>query len=175
MSSECKHKNWFCFVCGHFTPQSNRRNIGETVETAYLFFFGKQFESQRWIPEIICTTCESRLCTWLKGGDRYPKYSEPMTWFPVNQHVEENCYFCRNFKPGRNAKYYTEYEQVNSVILPIDREQGVPPPIPPQAVPEGVDFNPISRTATVDTGPSNVPSTSHSEYVPPRYVDNKPK
>lgn len=131
--SICKFRDWFCFVCGHLTHHQNRRKILPTIEEPYFLFFGIRFSSGAWIPKTVCTSCESALLSWYKGGPRSPSFSAPMTWIEPEDHKSETCYFCVNYKFGRCQRHYAikKYEATNNVILPEVRCEGIPVPSPP--------------------------------------------
>lgn len=131
--SVCKLRDWFCFICGHLTHHQSRRKIFPTIEEPYFHFFGIRFLSEAWIPKTVCTTCESGLLTWYKGGTKALPFSTPMTWIEPEDHKSDTCYFCVNYKFGRSQRHYAimTYEATNNVILPEVRCEGVPVPQPP--------------------------------------------
>lgn len=167
--SYCNHRDWFCFICGRYTAQKNRRHVTAVLKDAYSIYFGvNEGIPSACTPEIICSTCQITLLSWYKGGELSFKYSSPMRWFSIQEHNPNDCYFCANFEYGRTAKIYTEikYTMTSTVIDKVQRDEGLPPPPPP-----------INYPPELDAGTSEpVPSTSaHSEYRPPGYVEQSPK
>ena len=92
----CKNPpNIFCYICGEFTPKSQRCQITNLVKTAYKFYFncGLGDQDRAWAPHVSCKTCNARLTQWLKGRKYHLPFGVPMVWHEQKNH-EDDCYFC---------------------------------------------------------------------------------
>lgn len=104
----------FCYVCGKFTPISERygRRHGtiseEFVKLYAIYFDDEPFELDRWyVPSIVCKLCYNTLLDWKKTKGAKPlNFGVPMIWTEPKEkvHTEANCYACKNHVRGANKK-----------------------------------------------------------------------
>lgn len=169
MEFQCKQSNWFCFICGHYELQRNRKGFSEELQEAYRLYFGKDAEvlkNMRWTPDFICATCSVGLHSWLNGNQHYLKYKDPIIWMDPGEHNPENCYFCVNKTVGFSSKNLRKmnYVGVPSVEMPVVRERDEDGPPAPKT------YSPLTDAA----GLSHPSTSSGSEYVPSEFVTNAP-
>lgn len=169
MAFECKHRNWFCFICGRYELERNRKGISNALEEAYRLYFGKDMEEIRnkpWSPDKICATCSVNLHSWSIGNKSYIKFKVPMIWMDPGEHNSENCYFCVNKTYGYSSKLLKkiDYNGVPSVELPVAREEGDEVPPSPKT------YSPPTEAA----GISFPSASSGSEYIPSELMTPTP-
>ena len=71
MSRQCiNHRNWFCYICGEFTPKSQLRNMTPLVKKSHEQYFGCMIGDQdkSWAPHFSCATCAMCLRNWFNGS-----------------------------------------------------------------------------------------------------------
>ena len=111
----------FCYICGEYTFDKQKKNITDFVKKAYLAYFGERVgdKDKLWLPYIVCKTCVELLRSWTKGG-RYLKFGIPMVWREPKDHVTD-CYFCMNNIRGFNMhkKKTWIYPNLESAIRPV--------------------------------------------------------
>lgn len=101
----CKHRNSFCYMCGHFVTGKNSRKCSET----FAVWYREQYGEDEWIdelfpPNVICSACYSSMQRSYQNPQKITKYQSPMKWyFPGDDHVENECYFCKNLAFGINT------------------------------------------------------------------------
>lgn len=106
-------KDWFCFVCGMFTPK-NIPNHGryryelastEKLLTAYSLYFQREVVlNVPWAPSISCSKCYSALISWYDKKYMAKLFSVPVVWKEQDPHDPENCYYCKSKIKGVNWK-----------------------------------------------------------------------
>ena len=60
--------NVFCYICGEYTLEHNRKLITDFVKQAHLAYFKVKLGDQdnSWAPHIVCKTCIEHLRQWTK-------------------------------------------------------------------------------------------------------------
>lgn len=121
---ECPKKNFFCYLCGLYTPRTHSRNITKSIIEAYDKYYVSTYRNLWYVPEIICDYCHRSLAGLEKKTHR-PKYVQPMTWLPRTEHSERACYFCVNHPGNAGIRYINreniDYQDVESIIPAILR------------------------------------------------------
>lgn len=59
--NKCEHVNNFCAVCGCYAPKDHNRNITKAVEDGYDAYFKLILQKKWYIPEVVCTYCQTSL------------------------------------------------------------------------------------------------------------------
>ena len=56
----------FCYMCGEYTLEHNRKPISDFVKQAYLAYLKVKLGDQdkSWAPHIVCKTCIEHLRQW---------------------------------------------------------------------------------------------------------------
>lgn len=95
--------NKFCYICGEYIFQENRRLISEDVRSSYFNYFGINLEDEgkSWVPHIVCKMCQAYLLQWFKDKKKRLKFSTPMIWKKQRNHYDD-CYFCSGNISGIN-------------------------------------------------------------------------
>ena len=95
MSRKCvNNPNLFCYVCGEFTPKSQRNTITPLVKKAYELYFGSKVdEGKSWAPGKCCCNCSRSLRGWLNGTHKSMPFGNPVIWREQKDHTTD-CYFC---------------------------------------------------------------------------------
>ena len=58
----------FCYVCGKFYLQKQRKNIKKFVINTYEGYFGRKIaQKKHWVPNTTCMPCEEFLRYWGQG------------------------------------------------------------------------------------------------------------
>nr|CAH7728148.1 unnamed protein product [Callosobruchus chinensis] len=121
----------FCYICGEYMFQQNRRAITEFVKQAYLAYFGVKLGDQdkTWAPHLVCKTCTEQLRQWTTGKRKCLKFGVPMVWREPKNHVDD-CYFCLANIHGinRNNRHQWTYPNLDSAIRPIPHSDEIPIP-----------------------------------------------
>lgn len=127
----CKHKNSFCYICGHFIAKRNQRKRSEM----FVVWYRAAYDDAEWIDEIYapsvgCAACYSSLKRCFHNEQNQPKYRVPMTWNNPGEHNPSTCYFCANIASGVNTiKSQTfDYQHTPYVDLPAIHA-GITPPM----------------------------------------------
>lgn len=130
------HPNNFCFVCGQFTPKSQRKKITSITKTAYSLYFGCALGDQDkdFAPHVCCISCKTGLNQWLHGRRKSLPFAVPMVWREQSNHLND-CYFCNTKITGvsRKNKASVKYPSVPSAIRPVPHSEDIPVPDPPIA------------------------------------------
>ena len=89
------HPDSFCYICGKFTPKSQRLYITSKVFIAYKHYFRCQVGDQdkSWAPHTCCKNCYASLTQWLNGKRKRIPFAVPMVWREPTNHFSD-CYFC---------------------------------------------------------------------------------
>lgn len=169
----CVHKDTFCFICGHFTSQKNKRSKSEKFQLFYRSYYESEWVDEEYAPKIGCSFCFKNLGEWYGKKIEKPKYKVPMFWFNPGEHNAQNCYFCLNFVLGTNTpkKGSLQYVPTQYAVLPIEHNENSPAlnvienPI--------AQFDPADDAMEVDDA-TEQPSTSSASYVPPRQENTAP-
>lgn len=176
MSSRRKCNNdtdSFCYICGSYTFQKQKRTITDLVKKEYFAYFGMHLGDQDkpWAPHIVCHTCCCNLHHWVVGKKKCMPFGIPMVWREPRDHLTD-CYFCLCNTKGFNKKTKSSivYPDLPSAIRPIIHSEDVPVPAPPLSIDDididnpdgfGVGIQPVqsSSEATV---------SSDSDYNQPK-------
>ena len=99
------HGDSFCYICGKFTPKSQRLNIKSKVTIACKHYFGCQVGDQdkSWAPHMCCRNCYASLTQWLNGKRKSMSFAVPMVWHKPTNHFSD-CYFCFTKVSGRSKR-----------------------------------------------------------------------
>ncbi|XP_061480792.1 uncharacterized protein LOC133383677 [Rhineura floridana] len=124
--------NAFCYICGEYTLQKQRKNITDFVKQAYLAYFGVKLGDQdkSWAPHKVCKTCVECLRQWKNGERKRLNFGVPMVWRePQNHH--DDCYFCVVNVKGFNhyKKHKWKYPDLDSARRPVPHSEDVPIPV----------------------------------------------
>ena len=125
------HPNIFCYICGEYTLEKNRKPVTDFVTRVYLGYFGVKLADQDkiWAPHIVCKTCTEHLRQWTSGNRSGLKFGIPMVWRePRNHH--DDCYFCLVNIIGinRNNRSKWTYPDLDSARRPYPHSDEVPIP-----------------------------------------------
>ena len=116
------HSDSFCYICGKFTPKSQKLNNTSKVTIAYKHYFGYQVEDQdkSWAPHICCRNCYASLTQWLKGKRKSMLFAVPMVWREPTNHFSD-CYFCLTKVSGHSKKSKSKivYPDCPSALRPV--------------------------------------------------------
>lgn len=125
-----KTSNLFCYVCGLYTPISQRRSISPRYQVLYREYFKIEVSNQDkcYVPHIICKSCATLLNSWAKSNGHFT-FGRPMIWRDPNNH-ETNCYICKTTVHGfsRKNKQSIRYAVVDSVDLLVPHSSHLPVP-----------------------------------------------
>lgn len=103
-----KSADLFCYVCGLYTPISQRRKINEPIKNMYKQYFNIDIANQDkcWVPHTICMTCRLGLLGWFEGKTvsgghekLHLTFGRPMLWRDPIDH-QRNCYICSTILMG---------------------------------------------------------------------------
>ena len=128
----CKnHPDAFCYICGEYTLEKNKKLVTDFVKKANLGYFGVKLGDQdkSWAPHIVCKTCTEHLRQWTNGNRKCLKFGVPMVWRePKNHH--DDCYFCLVNITGinRNNRSKWTYPDLDSARRPYPHSDEVPIP-----------------------------------------------
>ena len=115
--------NIFCYICGSFTLETQRRNITDFVKRVYLAYFKVPLGDQdkRWAPHKVCKTCVETLRSWSQGKNAKLKFGVPMVWREPSNHLDD-CYFCLVNVKGLNKKnkQFLQYPSIPSAIRSVE-------------------------------------------------------
>ena len=109
----------FCYVCGEYTLQSNRRGISEFVKRAYVAYFKVLLGDQdkAWAPHIVCKKSVEHLRQWTKKERKSLHFGIPMAWREPKNHLND-CYFCAvNTKESTGRTGIHWFIQISSLQL----------------------------------------------------------
>ena len=128
----CKyHPDSFCYICGEYVIERQKRNVTDFVKNAYKAYFGMVLGDQdkTWAPHIVCKTCVESLRGWTNGKLKL-KFAVPMVWREPKNHYND-CYFCLNDMTGynKNKKKTWKYPNLESAIRPVMHSEELPVPI----------------------------------------------
>ena len=120
--------NVFCYICGEYTLEQNRKLITDFVKQAYLAYFKVKLGDQdkSWTPHNACKTCIEHLRQWTKKQ----RFAIPMRWREPKDHYSD-CYFCGIKTKGINKKNRTSltYLSLDSAIRPVPHSEELPIPV----------------------------------------------
>ena len=162
MPRDCKnHPDTFCYVCGSFTPKSQKRNI-TGIQKIYRAYFDCTLGDQdkAWAARIICTACSSGLHDWLNRRKNSMPFAIPMIWREPRDH-HADCYFCTENIAGFfvKNKHKIIYPNLESARRPIPHDDTLPVPVPQLQGLESIEDD--IQLYDVATGGNEGPSTDH--------------
>ena len=124
--------NAFCYICGEYTLQLNRKRISEFVKCAHLAFFKVMLGDQdkAWASHIVCKQCIKHLRQWTKKDRKSLCFVISIFWFEPKNHFD-NCYFFAVNTKGINRKNSNllVYPNLQSAIRPISHCNEIPVPV----------------------------------------------
>lgn len=154
--------NSFCYICGKFCSQKQRKQITEFVKTTYQAYFGIKYvqKNKYWVPNIVCKSCVESLRYWSQGGRKGLQFGVPMMWNEPTNHFND-CYFCAVKVKGTNRfkKRNWVYPNIKSVRPPVLHSDNLP--IPVFTGPSSANCNDIEMLENSD----NQASSSESEWL----------
>lgn len=128
------HPDYFCYICGHFTPRDQRKQLTRKVKVAYHHYFGVKVGDQdrTWAPHICCSVCYVGLTQWLNGKRKSMPFAVPMIWREPRDH-HSDCYFCMTNIAGYSKKNKSaiHYPNCDSALKPVPHDEQNPVPNPP--------------------------------------------
>lgn len=144
----------FCYICGNFETDSDRRSISEFIKTQYLKCYKKPMRNldKPWVPTSICNSCRIALSAWDDKIIKKHLIIQPTIWREPKDH-ETDCYFCLCNTKGFNKKNKKNliYPNVQSVtpakIGTIDRSEET---VSQSSVLESMDTDEIDEPGSFD-------------------------
>ncbi|XP_076330758.1 uncharacterized protein LOC143236374 [Tachypleus tridentatus] len=130
----CRNKpDAFCYICGCYALNRQRRNISSFVKRAYKAYFEIHIGDQdkQWAPHVVCHNCEEMLRDWTKGKRNGLPFGVPMIWREPTNHVTD-CYFCMVNTTGvgkKNRHKRLRIRTFPSAIQPAPHSEEVPVPV----------------------------------------------
>ena len=124
MSGRCKNNsNFFCFICGFYTPTNQRQLLTDAIKTGYRLSFSRILinVNQSWEPQYCCPTCTIELRSASRGNHPNLNFCTPLLWNEPQNH-DMDSYFCNTtLIKGFNAKNKQQivYTDVPSLAKPI--------------------------------------------------------
>ena len=119
----------FCYICGCYTLNRQRRNISLFVKRAYKAYFAVHLgdQNKQWAPHVLCHNCEEMLYDWTKGKHKGPPFGVPMIWRGPNKYVTD-CYFCmvNTMGVGKKNRHKITYPNIPSAIQLVLHSEEVP-------------------------------------------------
>jgi hypothetical protein len=157
MSRQCKNSpDTFCYICGQFSPQTQRCQVTSFVERCYKIYFGYRMELDRpWVPHIVCKPCVEHLRRWSVGQSKCMPFGTPMEWREPSNHIED-CYFCMINVNGftKKTRSMIPYPNPPSVSLPLPHSSDIPIP----------DRPPHSETTSSSSTSQSFPEKDDVDY-----------
>lgn len=167
ISIRCRNSaNVFCYICGQYCLESQRRPISSSLKSNYTAYFGLSIENQdkEWVPHISCKSCEINLGMWWKGTRDKLSFGVPMVWSKPLNH-DDDCYFCGTNVFGFSAKtkHKIIYPDCLSAVKPILHGENRLIPISPNRQ-EKIDEG-MGSESDSDDGDDADMKTSDPDYV----------
>ena len=129
----------FCFICGSYTLQKQRRPVNDFAKKLYYSYFNLKLGDQdkEWAPNFVCETYLANLRGWSKGKRKSLSFGIPMIWREPKDHVTD-YYFCLTKTEGFNAKNKSKiiYPNLPSAIRPVAYCDEIPIPIYKESNPD---------------------------------------
>jgi hypothetical protein len=143
------HPDNFCYICGHFTPCDQRKNLSSKVKVAYHHYFGVKVSDQdrTWAPHICCSICYVGLTQWLNGKRKCMPFAIPMIWREPRDHCSD-CYFCLTNISGYSKKNKSAilYPNCESALKPVPHDAVNLVPKPPTNIKDESDDSDDERS-----------------------------
>ena len=133
MRLHCRNKpDTFCYICGCYSLNRQRRNISLFVKRAYKAYFEVHLGDQdkQWAPYVVCHNCEEMLRDWTKGKRKGLPFGVPRIWRELYDHVTD-CYCCmvNTTGVGKKNRHKITYPNIPSAIWPVPPSEEVPVPV----------------------------------------------
>lgn len=160
---KCRNSpNIFCYICGKFCVQAQRKAITEKTKSHYLLYFHRAIEIQEWAPNICCKSCEVNLNSWWNGLRLQMPFAIPMMWKKQRNHRNE-CYFCMCNITGFSSKNKNKiaYPDCQSATKPILHNESYPVPVTPNQLAKGKESTVVTENISPDVSVLEDP-----DYVP---------
>lgn len=129
--AQCSKKDWYCFICGRFTLDRNKRLRCEKVVNLYRAYYESEWaDDMPYAPNSSCSACNLGLSDWSAGRRDKIRFKSPMIWMdPGDIHLEEECYYCVNSGVGINAskRRSMHYRPTIFAVLPVEHTHDSPP------------------------------------------------
>ena len=123
------HVDAFCYTCGCYTLNRQKRNISLFVKRAYKAYFEVHLGNQdkQWAPHVVCHNCKEMLRDWTKGKCKGLPFRVPRIWHESNNHVTDS-YFCMVNTTGvwKKNRHKITYSNIPSAIRSVPHTEGVP-------------------------------------------------
>ena len=115
---------FFCYICGEYTLEHNRKLITDFVKQAYLAYFKVK------LPILFAKTASSIYGDGQKKHRKGLRFAIPMVWREPKDHYSD-CYFCGIKTKGINRKNRTSltYPSLDSAIRPVPHSEELPIPV----------------------------------------------
>ena len=124
--------NVFCYICGEYTLQHNRKTISDFVKRGYLAYFRVMLGDydKHWAPHIVYKLCAEHLRQWTNKNRKSLGFAIPMVWPEPKDHANK-CYFCAVKTKGINKKNKNSltYPNLDSAIGPIQHNKELSVPV----------------------------------------------
>lgn len=141
----------FCYICGQFTPKSEKKPISPLLEKCYQHYFKMPMKNQdkSWVPSVCCSKCYKYLTGWYNGTIKKMPFGVPMQWREPKNHIDD-CYFCLTDVHGfsKKSKHSVKYAKVSSVSMPISHSPDIPIPQPPLRSPSATEVDSVSEPSS---------------------------
>ena len=110
----------FCYICGRYATEKERREITKSFKVNYWNYFGIQLSNldKTWVPQSVCTSCVSALSSWSKNGKNM-LFSAPTTWREPRSHDESYFCLCKDGGFSVKSKDLIKYPDVSSVTKSV--------------------------------------------------------
>lgn len=161
----CKHKNNFCYICGHFVAERNARMRSEDRVVWYRTCYEDEWLDETFTPSVVCSACCHQLKICFENDEKKPKYRSPMIWYNPGEHDQNSCYFCVHTEKGANTKKSKNlvYECTPYVELPVLHTGSSPVSNPELDQEDDVTAGPSH--VNVDVGADAPGTIEHSFFI----------
>ena len=162
------HPNSVCYICGKFTPKSQRLNITSKLTRAYKHYFVCQVKDQDKSWNLVCCrNCYASLTQWLNRKRKSMPFAVPMVWHEPTNHFSD-CYFYLTKVSGRSKKSKSKivYPDCPSALQPVVHvSENIPVPSPPSQLELRADETCESATTTAHFVVSESKGTDTAQSV----------
>ena len=118
--------NVFCYVCGKYTLEHNRKTISDFVKRAYLAYFKVMLGDQDkpWAPHIVYKPCVKHLRQWTNISKKSLGFAILMVWREPKHHCNDCCFCAVNIKGiNRKNKNSLTYPNLDSAMRPFPHSE----------------------------------------------------
>lgn len=171
----CSRKDSFCYICGRFTTEKNKKKWNEKISNVYLVYYQMEWSNDKhYAPSVLCAACYTSMVRWTKKKQEKLEFKIPMFWFnPGDEHIEENCYFCVNKVTGAQAYRPKSHSYVSTDFTALPEPYG-PNDSPPkfQGIPILTEEGDVEIPSLMSEEPSSLPYTepSSKSFVLPKHA-----